>query len=296
MGLKGAPSYFQRILATIVLVSLIHVILELYIDDIIVHGKTEQKFLQRLEKTLRRLLQYGITANPVKCKFGLSEVDYVGHVIDPTGLTFSLDKRDKVLNFPLPQNMKHLRSYIGLCNYFRDHVDHHSEIMLPLQDMLIQYEKSKKLEWTPEAIAAFERSKNAIADCAKLYFLRDDIRNNPVFLMTDASDYGLGAYLYQVVDGKETPIQFISKTFDETQLKWSTNEKEAYAIIYAIRKLEPLLRDIYFTLKTDHKNLVYICDHASAKVGRWKMELQEYNFDVEHVPGVENIVADSCSR
>jgi transposase InsO family protein len=114
--------------------------------------------------------------------------------------------------------------------------------------------------------------------------------------MTDASDYGLGGYLYQVVDGKETPIQFISKTFDETQLKWSTNEKEAYAIIYAIRKLDPLLRDIFFTLKTDHKNLIYICDHASAKVGRWKMDLQEYNFDVEHVPGVENVVADSCSR
>ena len=296
MGLKGAPSYFQRILATIVLVNLIHVILELYIDDVIVHGKDEKEFLDHLEKTLRRFRQFLITVNPAKCKFGLSEVDYVGHVIDPMGLTFSKDKRDKVRQFPLPQNMKHLRSYLGLCNYFRDHIPHHSEMMLPLQEMILQYEKTKRLVWTLEATASFERSKNAVADCAKLYFLNDDINKHPVFLMTDASDYGLGGYLYQVVDGKEMPIQFISKTFDETQLKWSTNEKEAYAIIYSIRKLDPLLRDIYFTLKTDHKNLIYICDHASAKVGRWKMDLQEYNFDVEHIPGVENVVADACSR
>ena len=138
MGLKGAPSYFQRIIATVVLVTLIHVICELYIDDIIVHGRNEKEFLDRLEKVLRRLQQYKITVNPAKEKFGLSEVDYVGHVIDPTGLTFSKEKRDKVRSFPLPQTMKHLRSYLGLCNYFRDHIPHHSEIMLPLQEMILQ--------------------------------------------------------------------------------------------------------------------------------------------------------------
>ena len=117
-----------------------------------------------------------------------------------------------------------------------------------------------------------------------------------MFLHTDASDYGIGAYLFQVKDGVEYPIQFLSKAFDSTQLRWHTNEKEAYATIYAVRKLKPLLRDIHFTLRTDHKNLIYINEHASAKVMRWKLDLMEYDFDIEHIPGVKNEVADCFSR
>ena len=117
-----------------------------------------------------------------------------------------------------------------------------------------------------------------------------------MFLHTDASDYGIGAYLFQVKDGVEYPLQFISKSFDSVQSRWSTNEKEAYAIIYAIRKLKPLLRDIHFTLRTDHKNLTYINDPPSAKVMRWKLDLMEYDFDIEHIPGTENEVADCLSR
>jgi len=86
--------------------------------------------------------------------------------------------------------------------------------------------------------------KNAIVDCAKLYFVDDDIEKNPVFLETDASDYGIGAYLYQVKDGQEYPIQFLSKALNATQYKWATREKEAYAIFFAIKKLKVLLRDI----------------------------------------------------
>ena len=296
MGLKGAPSFYQQMLATIVFQGLIHTIMELYIDDIIVHGATEEEFLARLRKVLKRLREYKVTVNPSKCRFGLSEIEYVGHVIDPTGLNFSQDKKDKVRDFPLPVMAKHVKSFIGLANYFRDHIHNHSSIMVPLQKMILNYEKSRKVVWTEEAKESFEHIKKAISDCAKLYFIDDDTNTNPVFLYTDASDYGIGAYLYQVKDDKEHPIQFISKAFDKTQLNWHTGEKEAYAIIYAIRKLKPLLRDIHFTLKTDHKNLTYINEHPSAKVNRWKLDLMEYNFDIEHVPGVNNQVADSFSR
>jgi hypothetical protein len=99
-----------------------------------------------------------------------------------------------------------------------------------------------------------------------------------------------------VIDGKEHPIQFISKAFDKVQLRWATGEKEAYAIFHAIKKLKPLIRDLKFTLRTDHKNLTYINNHASEKVMRWKLELQQYDFDIEHIAGVKNEVADSFSR
>ena len=214
-----------------------------------------------------------MTVNPATCRFGISEIEYVGHVIDPTGLSFSKDKREKVRMFPKPTNCKHVKQFLGLVNYFRDHVAHISVLMRPMQQMILKYEKARRVEWTPEAEDSFEKIKNAIADAAKLYFVDDDIAKNPVILEVDACDYGIGAYLYQMQDGQEHPIQFISKALNTTQLKWATGEKEAYAIFYGIKKLRPLLRDIYFTLRTDHKNLTYINESASAKVNRWKLEL-----------------------
>ena len=296
MGLKGAPSFFQMVLATIVFVGLINYIMELYIDDLIIHGKNIPEFISRLRTVFETLRKFKMTVNPAKCRFGISEIEYVGHVIDPTGLSFSKDKREKVRMFPKPTNCKHVKQFLGLVNYFRDHVAHISVLMRPMQQMILKYEKARRVEWTPEAEDSFEKIKNAIADAAKLYFVDDDIAKNPVILEVDACDYGIGAYLYQMQDGQEHPIQFISKALNTTQLKWATGEKEAYAIFYGIKKLRPLLRDIYFTLRTDHKNLTYINESASAKVNRWKLELMEYNFDCEHVAGVKNVVADSLSR
>ena len=92
-------------------------------------------------------------------------------------------------------------------------------------------------------------------------------------------------------------MEFISKAFTPTQLRWSIPEKEAYAIFYAVRKLDHLLRDIYFVLRTDHKNLVYLNEKdASAKIKRWKLLIQEYNFDIEHIAGTLNIITDVFAR
>ena len=88
MGLKGAPSYFQGVLVSTVLVGLIYSICELYIDDLIIHAQTEKDFLKRLEQVLQRLQKHKITVNPDKCLFGMSEVEYVGHTINGQGLTF----------------------------------------------------------------------------------------------------------------------------------------------------------------------------------------------------------------
>ena len=78
----------------------------------------------------------------------------------------------------------------------------------------------------------------------------------PIYLHADASDYGIGAYLFQIVDGKDQPIAFMSKSLSGAELRWSTIEKECYAIVYALKKFEYLIRDTHFTLRTDHRNLL----------------------------------------
>jgi hypothetical protein len=230
MGIKGAPSYFQQVIATVVLIGLLYVICELYIDDIIVHAQTEQEFVDRLKQVFERFRKYNVTVNPDKCKFGMSEVQFVGHVINENGMTFSREKIDKVMDIDPPQNQKGIRKFIGVVNYFRDHIKNQSILIKPLYDLIHDYQPFKKVTWTEPAIAAFNAMKEAINMLPTLYFIESDA---PVFLHTDASDYGIGGYLFQVVDEIEKPVAFMSKLFTKTESRWSTPEKEAYAIYYS---------------------------------------------------------------
>ncbi len=303
MGLKGAPSHFQQKMATEVLCELMYNSCESYLDDIIVFGRTEKEFSDNLTEVFKRFRKHGLTLNPAKCRFGLSEVEYVGHIINEHGLSFSQAKRDEVLDFPKPKTYKNMKQFLGLINYFRDHVENHSIITQPLQNLIEgKYDKNKVLKWTPELDATFDEVKRVVSKCPSLSFMDAKL---PIFLQTDASDYGIGAYLFQYDKDAELrdknakvdkPIAFISKSLTKEKLNWSVPEKEAYAIYYALQKLEYLVRDVYFVLRTDHKNLTYINSEGSAKVRRWKLAIQEYNFDIEHIAGEDNLVADAFSR
>ena len=296
MGPKGAPAYFQYQMVNTVFPGLVHNILEVYLDDICTWSDTIEGLCDNLEKIFQRLEQHNITLNRKKCRFGMSEVEYVGHVIDEHGLTFSPKKLDKISTFRKPERRKDLKSFLGLASYFREHIDKYADMAAPLHGLIESYTtkgRNNKLEWTPEGDAAFEKLKAAIINCPKIHWLTPGY---PIFVNTDASDYGIGAYLYQKIDGKEIPISFLSKTLSRVERKWSTIEKEAYAIFYALSKWEMYLRDTHFTLKTDHANLTYLRTEHKQKVQRWKLAIQQYSFQIEHVAGIDNIAADGFSR
>lgn len=298
MGLKGAPAYFQSKLVTEVLVGLIYRICELYIDDLIIFANSEDEFCKRFETILERAKEFNLTFNPKKVKLGMTKVEYVGHMIDATGITFSEGKISEVLAFPQPTTVKQVRSFLGLCNFFRDHVRNHSSIDHDLRTVVTEYERTKKFVWTEAAATSFANLKTGIQNLAKLYFMHSD---GNVVLETDASDYGVGAYLYYTLPNSEDPkahhpIAFMSKSLDERQQRWDTPEKESYAIFLALKKWDHLLKNIKFRLRTDHKNLTYLNFAGSAKVYRWKLAVQAFDFDIEHVPGKDNIVADVLSR
>jgi len=296
MGLKGAPAYFQRVMATVVFAGLLYNILELYLDDVIVYAQSIDELCKNLEMVFARLRKHNITLNPEKCRFGMTETEYVGRVINSEGWKYSDEKKAEVLNFREPQRLGELKSFIGLCEYFHTHIRHFAEIMKPLHEALHGYQKkfrNTRMHFTDAQRAAYTKIQQEITQSATMYFVDE---HAPITLQTDASDYGIGAYMFQKVDGIEKPIAIISKSLDHTQLRWSTPEKEGYAIYYALKKFDYLLRDVHFTLQTDHKNLIYINDTASPKVVRWKLAIQEYDFDIEHIAGKENFIADSFSR
>ena len=201
----------------------------------------------------------------------------------------------KILAIHRPRIPKDMKSFLGTVNYLRDHIRNLSILTAPFHAMITPYEKSSKKEliWTPELIQSYEHLLELVNNCPTMYFMDFEA---PVFLHTDACDVDIGAYLFQVIDGQEKPVSFLSKALSGPQLNWSTYDKEAYGIYYAIFKLQYLIRDIKFTVRTDHKNLVDIGEGGTQKVARWREFLMPFNFDVEHIEGTKNIVADGFSR
>lgn len=119
-GPKRAPSYFQEQLASVVLAGLIYYILEVYLDDVIIHGKGDDQFLERLEIVFQRFDKFNITLQPRKCKFGMKRIEYVGRQICKEGTSMSQTKIRSVVDFPKPTTNTALRSFLGLANYMRD--------------------------------------------------------------------------------------------------------------------------------------------------------------------------------
>jgi hypothetical protein len=271
-GKKCAPAYFQGHMASTVLGDLNKSICEVYIDDVITWGQTDEEFLRNLETLFERFRLRKVTLNPDKCEFGLTELEFVGHVINSEGIKMSKEKINKALDFPLPQTVKDLRSYVGLVNYFSEHIPNLSMLLIPLLDMvkrvqaagggkLLSKRLSKKavLVWSTEERKAFEKVQQAVERCPMLFFFNE---TDEIYLLTDASDHGIGAYLYQVVDGKEKPIRFLSRTLKGAQTRWSTTEKECFAIVEALKEFEYLLGSRRFHLLTDHKSLTFM-SHAN---------------------------------
>ena len=158
MGLTGAGSHFQNCLAVEVLKDLLYKVIELYLDDGIVPAEDDDQFIENLRLVFQRFLEHNITLNPSKCVLGLSQVEYVGHTINRDGLHFTRDKIDSVLNFPRLTTKRQVKAFIGLANYFRDHIRNQSTRVIPLQELVDGYtarQAHQKVKWTDECESAF---------------------------------------------------------------------------------------------------------------------------------------------
>jgi hypothetical protein len=122
MGIKGAPTYFQEVMESQVLNGLLHSICELYMDDCISHAQTEDQLCENLRLLFQRFRDMNITLNPDKAHKGLEEIEYVGHLLSSDGVSFTTDKINKVVELPRPVVKHELKRYLGLVNYFRNHL------------------------------------------------------------------------------------------------------------------------------------------------------------------------------
>ena len=197
-----------------------------------------------------------------------------------------------MLTYPTPTNRKQLQSFLGLAGYYRKFVPNYAHVSTVLSDLL---KKGTKFVWTPAAERAFLDLKSRLSTQS---VLRPPDYNQTFCLTVDASDLAIGAMLFQVADGLEHPICFYSKKLDAHQKRYSTIEKEALGLVLAVRYFSVYFGSGVVTVFTDHNPLTFLQRMANhnQKLLRWSLELQQYNLEIVHRSGKDNLLADLLSR
>lgn len=185
-----------------------------------------------------------------------------------------------------------MRSFLGLCTYFMCFISNYSDIVLPLSKIV----ESKHYIWNSSCDLAFQTLKKRLMISPVLKHPDFGASANMLIVQTDASDTGLaGVILQSDSDGFEHPITYASKKLTKTESNYSTIQREALAIIWAVRKFRDYIYGRKFLLRTDHKPLTFIMTSTKPKCSRWALELSDVQFDIEHVICIENTVSDALS-
>lgn len=290
-GLKNAPATFQRAM-NYILADYIGTICYVYLDDIIIIGYNLKNHLENITKVLKRLSDFNLKIQLDKCEFLKKETEFLGHVITPLGIKPDPSKINKILDWKLPTSQKEIKQFLGLTGYYRRFIKDYAKLAKPLskylkKDIVIDLnDKEYKI--------GFEKLKLILTSDQILSYPDFDL---PFILTTDASNFALGAVLSQIQDNIEKPIAFGSRTLNKAEENYSTTEKEALAIIWAVEKYRPYLFGNKFTLITDHKPLTFIKSSVkNQKILRWRLELESFDYDVQYKEGKTNVVADALSR
>lgn len=287
-GLKNAPATFQRLINH-VLKDLINKICVVYLDDILIFSTSLQEHLNSLQEVFQKLRESNLQIQIDKCHFAEEFTNYLGHVITNNGIKPDDKKVTAIKSMKLPSSPKEIKQFLGITGYYRKFVKDYAKVAYPM----IKYLKgnTKVNIKDDEYINAFNKLKKLLTS--------DPILKRPDFtkkftLTTDASNYAIGAVLSQ----DNHPICFASRTLNDHEKRYATIEKELLAIVWSVKYFRTYLYGRTFNICTDHKPLVWLHNikEPNMKLQRWKIMLNEYDFNISYLRGKENHVADGLSR
>ena len=293
-GLKNAAQAFQRLMDTVFQgISCVFV----YLDDILVASSSPHEHIQDLKTVCNRLQQYGLTIRLEKCLFGVSEIDFLGHLISKDGSVPLPTKVKPISEFPKPINVKSLQEFLGMINFYHRFIPNAATILRPLYHALRGKTQKELIIWSQSMHNSFTSAKSALCNATMLAHPTPSV---PIAITCDASDIGLGATLEQYVSGSWQPLAFYSRQLRAAELKYSAFDRELLAIYLSIRHFRYFLEGRTFAIFTDHKPLVdaisKVTDPWSARQQRHLSFISEFTTDLRHLSGKDNVVADCLSR
>ncbi len=263
---------------------------QIVVDDILVWGCTLQQHDERLKQVLHKIRASNMKLNPDKCKFRVTSVSYVGHLLTADGIKPDPDKTAAVRQMPKPEDKQALQRFLGMTNYLSKFIPHYSDVTGPLRELLKQ---DAEWSWRELQDSAFQKLKDAVSSPPVLQYF--DV-TKPVVLSADASQHGLGAVCLQ----QGAPVAFASRALTPTKSLYAQIEKEMIALVFATQKFHDFIYGRPATVETDHQPLITILKKplhtASARLQSMMLKLQRYSLNVIYKRGKELFVADALSR
>ena len=302
-------------------------------DNCVIGGNDMDELMDRYELFIARCQEKNIFLKLSKSYFGVTEVFFFGYIVDRNGFRFDQERLQGLSKYTFPttgtdaQRKTAMQQFLGAANFFRpayvyasgpkSAVPERTQLWTELTGALYET-TNKNFNWDATTYvtnyaAAFRRLQDMLLDASRIFFPDYAL---PWVLRTDASILGIGAILFQIrsipdPNGEEVgqntvapsvpmlvyePIATISHKFSGPATRWATIKQECYSIYYAVKKLSHLLTGKEFVVETDHANLVFLEKSEVPILTRWRLYMQTFKFLIRHIPGVENVLADSLSR
>ena len=296
MGLLGCPASFQRLMEA-VMKGIPNVLV--YIDDILVHSKTHEEHRRTLDLVFRRLKRHNLKIRLEKCFFATTEVEYLGFRLTPDGVLPGTDKTAVIKNAAPPDNVQRVRQFLGLCNFFRNHIKDFATRSHPLTVLTRKDCAWKGGPLPTDALNAFNELKTALTSSPIISFPRKD---RQYALITDAASGdsnnpgGMGAILTQIdKEGKFYVIAYASRKLIKHEMNYTPFLLEMHAAVWGMEHFSHHLKGQRFLLFTDHKPLEKLGKVHTKTLYRIQEAMMEYDFEIFYKKGDE-MPADFLSR
>ena len=264
----------------------------IYLDDIIVYSKTITEHVERLEILFQRLRSHNLKLKPSKCRILRESLVFLGHTVSASGVGTDPQKIESVKAWNRPHDLSELRSFLGLCSYYRRFVAGYAAIAQPLHKLT---KHSEVFAWGEEQDQAFVRLKQSLMTAPILSLPVDE---GEYILDTDASNYAIGAVLQQVQNGVERVLAYGSRLLSEAEVNYCTTRKEMLAVVDFVGVYRQYLVGRRFTVRSDHSALRWMLKsmEVSGQSARWVELMAEYDFVLIHRAGKAHGNADGLSR
>jgi hypothetical protein len=294
-GLTNSPVMFQTIMDKTFKEEMATGNVVIYIDNILIATPGSLNYHKRkVAQILEKLQEHNLFLKPEKCHFHKREVEYLGVIVGKGQAKMDPVKVQGLTDWPTPTNLKELCSFLGFGNYYKDFINGYSHVAQPLYELT---KKNIQWHWNDQADYAFKTLKSVFTAYP---VLRNPDLNKRYILDTDASQFAVGATLSQHFSDRVHPIAFFSKSLLPAERNYDIYDQELLAIIYAIKAFRHLLLGAQqkFLIRTNHENLKYFksLQKITTCQARWNTFLQDYDFEITHIPGKNNTIADILSQ
>ena len=290
-GLTNCPATFHKLMSRL----LHHRIDCLYFfDDVIIFHDNIKNHVEALDEILNIFSNNGLTLRPTKTEIAYYTVPFLGFIVGQGELQPVDENVHKILDIVVPQTKKHVRSIIGLVNFYAKFIPHLATLLTPLSDLIVK-ERPDKVQWTENCQKSIKTIQNLINNSPVLILPN---MTKPFYVQTDASNIGIGAVLLQYQDETLRPCMFVSRKLLIRERNYATVEKECLAVVWALTKLARFLTGTTFYIMTDHRSLQFLRSAKSrnSRIFRWTLTLETFQYKVVYLPGKDNLLADFLSR